>query len=432
MDEVNRLREAGTELEDTLTRRNATVRRLNKELDEEEKHREETEGRCRDAESENQEFEDQLRHKPNKLGRLSNESAEKDTGLLQKHTELERLCQEAVNNHEAANKDADLSQKTAELKRVKDESSRKDADLARGKTPSEQNQADLRQRDNSLALLLMGGRYSEQNPSSWSPLVECAQSPAAPALPSAIDQRRWWAAAPPWEQQITPTTHRQPIGVLEAIGVLYGEAVASRWTYHGCVALQVIIRYLEVTEVAPIGMILETLRRLLASIAQGDSDVDMISGFHFGTSQVIGLIQLRWPETGGLADIEGRCQQKMLSQSPPDLQLIYDLVAGAKCGSQVKAAFMNDDQARETSPMLLDIPHKCCPAQQTLLVAPPTPTSPTWALEWLHHEIWLVDKTRGDFADIDNYRLPRLDGEDFMVPSLTGQDLDFIFKHLPL
>ncbi|KAI1111657.1 hypothetical protein F5Y14DRAFT_424791 [Nemania sp. NC0429] len=447
-EEVDLLRQKSTKRITDLLQKIAELEQKNTELKQAKKEASLKNTDLAQKDAELKEARNDLARKDTELKQAKKEASLKNTDLAQKDTELKKarndLAQKDIElelaKDEASLRDADIARKNADIAKAKGEISRRDADLAEKKDDIEKARVEISRRDadlahikaaseqtrRNIALFLMGERYKEQNPDSWTPFADCLQLAAAPGLPL-VEQHRWWTAAPSWRQQITPSIHQRPTGV-EAIVVLYGESIAGRWTYHGCVSLQVVTRYLEATEAAPIGMVMETLDRWLAIMAQDDVDIDAISEFVFGTSQVIGLIRLRWPETEGLADIEGRCQQ-MLDQSPADLRLIRDLVSGAECGDHIQAIFMNDNQ--RGTPMLTDTPHMYCPAQETLLIAPVTPSSPVWALDLRHHEIWLVDKIRSDFIDIDNFRVSRLDGEDLMV-SLTAEDVDFIFDYMEL
>ncbi|KAJ8131452.1 hypothetical protein O1611_g2169 [Lasiodiplodia mahajangana] len=365
-----------------------------------------------------------LRQANDEIQQLKKESIRKDAEIAQKVAELTDIQGECSRGASLlAQKETELQQvtrtKDTELKEVNEECSRKDTDLAQTRLALGHHKDEVQRKTINLARLLMGQEHKDQEINSWLPLVNSSQFPMA--LPSlAISSNHWWTVAPLRKQ------HTRPIGMLESLGLLYGEVIAKKWADDGSRALQIIIHCLEVAEVAPIAMVMELTRCLLTSIPQGD-DVETF-GFIFGTSQVVSLLRLRWPETNGLAEIEARCQQT-LDRSRPDLQLIHDLVAGIGCGSQVTSAFIDNEELPHA---ISSIPHKYCPEQETLLLAPPTDKSCVWALDLHHHTIWLVNKSIGDFVDDDrNYRLERPGGgEHIMVPATKVEDLDFIFRYL--
>ncbi|KAI0414997.1 hypothetical protein F5X98DRAFT_365394 [Xylaria grammica] len=262
----------------------------------------------------------------------------------------------------------------------------------------------------------MGPRHCAQDVDLWLPFVGSLEQPV-PATQAPAEQRLRWT--------VTQQT-ASPAGLLESVALLYGEAVADRHDEEGCAAFVPVIRWLEGAEVAPIPTVMQLLRRLLANTNQDGGHATQL-GFLLGTWQVVCLVRLRWPETEDLADIERRCRERS-ENSPADFQFILDLVAGAGSDRELRAAF-DGDQDAEIPPALSATPHKYCPDQGTLLVAPAA-TSRVWALDLRHCAIWLVDKDKGDFDDDGSYRLRGSQGrEDLMVPSATS-DLDFIFGHL--
>ncbi|KAI0454092.1 hypothetical protein F5B21DRAFT_476531 [Xylaria acuta] len=364
----------------------------------------------------NKDLQDELTRKDAEISKQKRDSAQKDTDLAQAGADL-------VRNR------ADLEQKNAELEHVKDDCARKNARLSHHITTLEHKEADFLQRNTDLALLLMGHKHRGQDVDCWLPFINSLQLPA-PATQPPINQYHWWTVVPSWKQQDPPpSSPTWARGLLESVVLLYGEAVANQWDEDGCAAFLTIIRCLEVTEVAPVAMMVELLRRLLTNKTQGCDSRNTQLGFFLGTLQIVDLMRLRWPETKRLADIESQCQHKF-NDSPPDFQPIHDLVAGVGRGQQLGSAFGDGGRDGEIPPVLSAIPHKYCPEQKTLLVAPTTTSSSVWALDLRHHTIWLVNKEKGDFHDNDgSYWLEAPQGKDIMVPS-TPNDLDFIFDCL--
>ncbi|KAI0531956.1 hypothetical protein GGR58DRAFT_491834 [Xylaria digitata] len=326
---------------------------------------------------------------------------------------------------DCARKDTDLEQKIVELQHAREDCARKDSDLLHCQDTLKDKEADFLQRNSNLAVFLMGTKHKGQDVDCWLPLINLLQ-PMVAATQPITEQRPWWTVQLSWkhENASAPTL---PAGLLESVTLLYGEARVGKYDDEGCAAFLAIIRYLEGAEAAPIPMIMELLRCLLANPSQEGVDHTTQLCFLFGTWQVIGLIRLRWPETERLTDIEGQCREK-LRHSPPDFQL-GDLVAGAGCGEQLSSAF--DSQGGEIPSALSTTPHKYCREQRTLLVAPATATSPVWALDLRRRVLWLVDKEKGDFENDGSYQLQAAQGEEkIVVPSATSDDLDFIFDRL--
>ncbi|KAF2970746.1 hypothetical protein GQX73_g2735 [Xylaria multiplex] len=361
---------------------------------------------------------------------LKEDCAQKDTLLEQKTVELQCVREDCVR------KVSDLAQKTAELQRAKEDCAQKESELeektvelqhtrevcAQKDSCLKRKEADFSQRNSDLALFLMGPKHKGQDVDCWLPLLNSLKPTVATAQPTV--QRPWWTVQLPHNTP-APTL---PTSLLESVTLLYGEAIAGRYDSDGCAAFIVIIRYLEVAEAAPIPMIMELLRCLLANPSQGVDHTTQFC-FFFGTWQVIGLIRLRWPETERLTDIEGQYRER-LEHSPPDFQLLGGLVAGASCGEQLSAF---DDRDRQIPSSLSTTPHKYCSEQRTLLVAPipATATPLTWAFDLRRHVLWLVDREKGEFEPDGRYLLQAGQGEEsILVPSVTSTDFDFIFDHL--
>ncbi|TGJ84449.1 hypothetical protein E0Z10_g4297 [Xylaria hypoxylon] len=375
----------------------------------------------------------ELDEKAAELERVKKDCAQKDTeiahanaSLLHNRAELDEKAIELDHaTEDCARKDAELEQKVTQLERATEDYAQKDTDLLHCRITLEHKEADLVQRNTNLALWLMSPKHSEQDVDLWAPLIDYLQLPV-PATQPAIEQCTWWAVARK-QQDASAAIPALPAGLLESVALLYSEAIADQYDEDSCAPFLTIIRCLEVAKVAPIPMIMELLRRLLTST---NRDLDHMTqfGLFLGTWQVIGLIRLRWPETESLTDIEGQCQERF-QHSPPDFQLIRDLVSGVDCGKQVRSAFGNDSQDKEVPSILSATPHKYCPMQKNFLVAP---TTYCWALDLRCHTILLVDKEKGGFVVKDRiYRLQGAHGEeDIVVPSEENEDLDFIFGHL--
>ncbi|KAI0474550.1 ankyrin repeat-containing domain protein [Xylaria cf. heliscus] len=352
--------------------------------------------------------------KDEELLKKEQDSARKDTELAQANADLVRSR-------------TNLEQKTIEVERVKEEFIRKNTDLLRRITTSDSVKADLTQRNTNLALLLMGQRNRGQDIDGWLPLINSVQLPK-PATQPPIDRYSWWTVEPSWSQQNAHSTPTWLGGLLESVALLYSETITNQYDKDGCAAFRIIIRCLEVAEVAPIAMIMELLNCLLTNVTREFDSYRTQFAFLFGTCQVVDLIRLRWPETEKLDYLGSRCQEKF-THAPPDFQLIRELVSGVDCGKQLISAFESDIPDQEILPVLSAIPHKHCPGQRTVLIAPIT-TSFVWALDLRRHKIWMVGKQKGDFHDDGSYHLQAAEGEDIMVPSETSDDLNFIFDHL--
>ncbi|KAI0965695.1 hypothetical protein F4678DRAFT_485185 [Xylaria arbuscula] len=203
------------------------------------------------------------------------------------------------------------------------------------------------------------------------------------------------------------------MSLLESITLLYGEAIGNNYDEEGCAAFHNMIRCLEIAEVAPTDMIIKMLCRLMTNYRD-----DMQFGFLLETWQVVSLLRLRWPETGGLNVIENYCQEKF--DKSPSLKIIRDLVRSGQLNSF--------DHEQETPPLLSDTPHKYCPGQRTLLVAPDKYR--TWALDLRTRTMTVVEK-KGRFHSLKCYRLQVGQSEDYIeVPAASSDDLDFIFDYL--
>ncbi|GAP90342.1 putative flagellar attachment zone protein 1-like isoform X2 [Rosellinia necatrix] len=388
-------------MENDRARIDADVQRLAAEC-----AQKDTELERRDAEL--QHMEDDRAHRDAEAQRLAAECTQKDTELERKDAEIQFLSAgRDQKDTELLQANANLIQMTAETRRLEEIIARKDTELTRANA--------------NFYVLLTGTSHDIPDIDRWAPLANSSR-PLAPATPSTAIDQPYWTVALSRRQSASPPSST---GLLVPIALLYSKAIADEYDDDGCVACTAIIRCLEVVEAAPIHMILELLRCLLANANQDDTNGARF-GYFLAIWQVLGLIRLRWPETEGLANLEGQYREKV-EQLPPELRTFGDLVAGLGRGD-LTAAY--DGRGGEIPAILSATPHRYCPEQEVLIIAPTTKYA--WALDLRHHTIWPVNKTNGNFElDGDHYRLEGvIAGEDVILPCSEIVDLDFIFDYL--